>query len=429
MKKRRSFLKTLAGSGMLWASGEFILPEIRDDIAAAHDKIKNLSMSQQVRDEDFWGIIRQAYTVSPQIINLNNGGVSPQPRVVQEAVERYNRLSNETPSYYMWRILDKGREPLRRNMAALAGCDQEEIAFNRNSSEALETIIFGLQLNQGDEVVLCRQDYPNMKHAWMQREARDGIVLKWIDLQLPIENTTEIIDAYIGACTSKTKVLHLTHVINWTGQVLPIKQLCNEARQRGIQTVVDGAHSFAHLDFTLEELGCDYFGTSLHKWLCAPFGSGLLYVKKERIKNLYPLFAAPQWDEDNIRKFEHLGTRSFAIEQAIGQAIIFHEMIGTERKSERLYYLKNYWAEQVVDLPGVSLGTSLHRDYSGALALLKIEGKTPREVAGELFSEHKIHAVAIDVENIQGVRITPHVYTLKRELDQLIKAIKIMSHE
>jgi len=331
----------------------------------------------------------------------------------------------------MWRILDKGKEPLRRNMARLAGCDQEEIAFNRNSSEALETIIFGLDLKKGDEVVLAKQDYPNMKNAWIQREARDGIVLKWINLELPMEDVDEITSMYLNACTSKTKVLHLTHVINWMGQVLPVAHISKKAKASNpnIDVLVDGAHSFAHLDFNISDLGCDYFGTSLHKWLCAPFGSGMLYVNKNKIKGLYPLFAAPQWDVDNIRKFEHLGTRSFAIEQAIGQALIFHELIGSERKSERLFYLKNYWAEKASEIPGVKIGTSLHRDFSGALALLQIEGMTPQDVAGKLFKDYKIHSVAIDVENIHGVRITPHVYTLKRELDQLVEAIKNIASE
>jgi selenocysteine lyase/cysteine desulfurase len=427
MKDRRSFLQQLGAGTMAWAASGLLLPEVTDPIQEHLGRISAWSLDDQVEDEDFWKLIRQAYTVSPSIINLNNGGVSPQPLVVQEAVERYNRLSNETPSYYMWRILDKGREPLRENMALMAGCDSEEIAFNRNASEALETIIFGIQLERGDEVVVCKQDYPNMKHAWMQREARDGIVLKWVDLDLPIEDDDTIINAYERLFTSRTKVLHVTHMINWTGQVLPARKLARMARKHNALVVVDAAHSFAHLDFKIPDLECDYMGTSLHKWMCAPFGSGLIYVKKERIKETYPLFAAPKWDEDNVRKFEHLGTRSFAIEQAIGQALIFHEMIGMPRKSERLFYLKNYWAERVIGMDKISLGTSLKKGYSGALALLKVEGWKPQDVSQVLFKDHGIHTVAIDFENIQGVRITPNVYTLKSELDKLVSAIEKIS--
>jgi selenocysteine lyase/cysteine desulfurase len=343
---------------------------------------------------------------------------------VQNAVERYNQLSNEAPSYYMWRVLDLGREPLRAKLAELAGCSKEEIAFNRNSSEALETIIFGLKLNAGDEVVLTKQDYPNMINAWKQREKRDGIVLKWISFDLPIEDKALMVKNFEGAFTEKTKIVHVTHMINWCGQLLPAKEIAQAAHKRGIEVVLDAAHSFAHIDYNIPDLECDYFGTSLHKWLCAPFGSGMLYVKKEKIKNLYPLFAAPDPDVDDIRKFEHLGTRSFAIEQAIGQAIDFHNMIGSKRKEKRLFYLKNYWAEKVKDLPGVSFQTSLMPEFSGAICLLVIDGKTPEEIGNTLMNEYKIHTVPITWENISGVRITPNVYTVTKDLDRLVVAIE-----
>lgn len=391
------------------------------------ERMQSLPIDDSITDETFWYQVKNGYTVSPTVINLNNGGVCPQPMVVQQAVERYNRLSNEAPSYYMWRVLDRGREPLRRRLAELAGCDAEEIAIDRNSSEALETIIFGLQLERGDEVVLTKQDYPNMINAWKQREHRDGIVLKWIDLEIPREDEDYFVEQFTGAFTDRTKVVHITHLINWCGQVLPAAAIAREAHKRGIEVVVDAAHSFAHLDYNIPDLECDYFGTSLHKWLCAPFGSGLLYVKKEKIKNLYPLFAAPDPEDDNIRKFEHLGTRSFAIEQAIGQALDFHHMIGSERKAKRLHYLKNYWAERVAELPGVDFQTPMHPDYSGAIALLRIEGKDPNEIARDLFNKHKIHTVAIKWENINGVRVTPNVYTVTKDLDVLIGAVKEMS--
>ncbi|NND32255.1 MAG: aminotransferase class V-fold PLP-dependent enzyme, partial [Saprospiraceae bacterium] len=216
------------------------------------------------RDEDFWHQIKMAYTVSPTLVNLNNGGVCPAPKVVQDAVERYNKLSNETPSYYMWRILDKGRESIRKKLAALAGCTTDEIAINRNASEALETVIFGLRLAPGDEIVLTKQDYPNMINAWKQREHRDGIVLKWVDLDLPSEDENAIVKKYVEAFSDRTKVVHITHVINWMGQIIPAKKIADEARSRNIEVVIDAAHSFAHLDYKVNELGGDYLGTSLH---------------------------------------------------------------------------------------------------------------------------------------------------------------------
>lgn len=397
------------------------------DLLSALDEYRDAPASVLAQEEDFWQLVRQAYTVSPNIINLNNGGVSPHPMVVQEAVERYNQLSNEAPSYYMWRVLDQGREPLRQRLAELAGCSAEEVAINRNASEALETIIFGLRLKAGDEVVLTRQDYPNMINAWKQREHRDGVVLKWINLELPEMSAPAIAEQFTSAFSSATKVVHLTHMINWNGHILPVRQIAQEARQRGIEVLVDAAHTFAHLDYKLPDLDCDYLGTSLHKWLCAPFGSGLLYVRREKIKNLYPLLAADNPESENIRKFENLGTRSFAIEQAIGQAINFHEMIGAHRKQARLHFLKGYWTQKVLEFPGVSIGTSLSPDASCAIALLQVSGKTPAQVAEFLFDRYRIHAVAIDWENIHGVRLTPNVYTSLRELDRLVAAVKEIS--
>lgn len=378
-------------------------------------------------DEDFWSLVRQAYTVSRQVINLNNGGVSPQPTSVQKAMIRYYEMCNEGPSYYMWRILDQGREPLRERLALLAGCDPEEIAINRNSSEGLETVIFGLPLRQGDEVVLTRQDYPNMINAWKQREKRDGIVLRWINLELPSSDEDYLTRAFTDTFTTRTKVVQVTHMINWNGQLLPVRRIADAARHRGIEVLVDAAHTFAHIDHKIPDLGADYYGTSLHKWLSAPFGSGLLWIRRDKIGQVWPLFAAPEGQEDDIRKFENLGTRSFPIEHAIGEAIDFQLMIGTQRKQERLWYLKNYWTSRVKDLPGVSIGTPESPHFSGSLALLQMKGNKPEDVSDFLHRKYRIHTVAIEWENISGVRITPHVYTSLHDLDLLIRGIRELS--
>lgn len=374
-------------------------------------------------DEDFWYYIQQAFTISPSIINLNNGGLSPAPKTVQDAMKRLYDFSNEAPSYYMWRVLDLGREPLRKNLAQLAGCSADEIAMNRNSSEGLETIIFGLSLKAGDEVVASKQDYVNMVHAWKQRGLRDGIKINWVNLELPSEDEDYLVRQYVAAFTPKTKLVHLTHVINWNGQILPVRKIADEAKKRGIEVCVDGAHSFAHFDFKIPDLNCDYFASSLHKWLYAPIGSGVLYVKKDKIKNLYPLFAAKEPMQDDIRKFEHLGTRPFFIEQAIGKALDFHEMIGSGRKEKRLHYLKNYWMERVKDIPKVKLHTSLNPKWGCAIGMISIEGKKTGELHDYLFNNYKIHATTIEWENIKGVRITPNVYTTAKNLDLLVEGI------
>lgn len=375
-------------------------------------------------DEDFWYYIQQSFTVSPSIINLNNGGVSPAPKTVQDAMKRLYDLSNEAPTYYMWRIIDAGREPLRNSLAQVAGCNTEEIAINRNASEGMETIIFGLQLKEGDEVVLCKQDYPNIINAWKQREIRDKIKLVWVNLELPSENEAYLVKQFTSAFTTKTKVVNVTHIINWNGQILPVRKIADEAHKKGIEVVVDGAHSFAQFDFKIPDLGADYFATSLHKWLYAPIGSGMLYVKKEKIKNLYPLFASDEPLKDDIRKFEHLGTRPFYIEQAIGKAIDFHEMIGIERKQKRLHYLKNYWMEKVQDVKSVKLHTSMSPKWGCAIGMVSIEGKKPNELDSFLFNNYKIHTVAINWDGVVGVRVTPNVYTTTKNLDVLVEGIK-----
>lgn len=419
MNKRRFFLRQVAHTSAGVLLGSSFLS------AATRNALTGMATFPDAGadDDTFWEQVRQAYTVNANMINLNNGGVSPQPRAVQEAVEHYNRLSNETPSYYMWRILDKGREPVRDKLAALAGCSPEEIAINRNSSEALETVIFGLPLKAGDEVVLTKQDYPNMINAWKQREHRDGIVLKWINLELPIEDEKTIVDAFASAITPRTRILHVTHMINWTGQILPAKALSQLAAQHGIEVLLDAAHTFAHFPYDIKDLGVTYMGTSLHKWLCAPFGSGMLYIQKDKIGKIYPLLAAPDPTSEDIRKFENLGTRSFAIEQGIGHAVEFHHMIGTERKGKRLHYLKNYWVEQAQSIPGFQLHTSLKPEWGCALSNFSLEGRDIGDLSSFLYNKYKVHTVPINWENIHGIRVTPNVYTATRDLDRFVEGI------
>jgi selenocysteine lyase/cysteine desulfurase len=420
---RRSFISKAGSFSATALLASLTQPAWSRNLQKALHAATDIAPNELASDEDFWYYIQESFTVSPSLINLNNGGVAPSPKVVQEAMKRYHDMCNEAPSYYMWRILDQGREPLRKNLARLAGANPEEIAIQRNASEALETVIFGLDLKAGDEVVLAKQDYPNMINAWKQREQREGIKLVWINLELPSEDNEYLSSQYIKAFTAKTKVVHVTHIINWNGQILPVRKIADAAHARGIDVLVDGAHSFAHFDFTIPELGADYFGTSLHKWLSACIGSGMLYVKKEKIKNIYPLFAGGDAKSEDIRKFENLGTRPFFIEQAIGKAIEFHEMIGSKRKEERLLYLKNYWMSRVKDIPKVKLNTSMKKGFGCAIGSVAIEGKKPGELDSFLMDKYKIHTVGIEWENIKGVRITPNVYTTTKNLDLLVDGI------
>ena len=387
-------------------------------------KLEGLSLNEGSEQEDFWSWIRQSYTTSPNIINLNNGGVSPQPKVVQDAHIRFYQYCNEAPTYYMWRILDQGREALRIKLADLAGVSPEEIAINRNATEGLNSIIFGLNLKEGDEVVLSTFDYPNMTNAWKQREKRDKIKLVWIEIPQPLEDDKAIVKLYENAITSKTKIVHITHMINWTGNIVPCKTIADMAHSKGCEVIVDGAHSFSHIDYKIEETGADYFATSLHKWLGAPFGSGMMYIKKNKIKNIWALLSSVEADGDDIRKFESLGTRSTASEMAIGTAIDFHNAIGGKRKEARLRFLKDYWTEKVYKLPKVKFASSLKPNFSCAIANIGIEGWEAQQIEAKLFEKYKIHTVSIVHKNVNGIRVTPNVYTSLQDLDLLVRGIE-----
>ncbi len=423
MASRRSFFQKSLGMAGALSLTPILSEAMAEDISDALVSLNKLSPLEAADEEDLWARMAQAYTVSPNMLNLNNGGVSPQPKVVQDAVDRYYHLSNEAPTYYMWQILDKGREPLRRKLADLAGVSAEEIAINRNTTEALGTFTYGIDMQKGDEIVMTKQDYPNMIHAWKQREMREGVKINWINFNLPIDNDDLVLKAYIDATTAKTKIWHITHLMTWTGQILPAAKLCAEARKRGIITIVDAAHSFAHLDYKISDFNCDYFGTSLHKWLCAPFGTGMMYVRKEHIEKTWPLFPIDKPKSGDIKKFEALGTRSFAPEQAIGQAIDFHNAIGARRKQERLHFLKSYWCKAVTKNPRVKLHISLNPEYSCALGTFSIDGLDVGDIAAKLMTDYQIHTVSIKWESVNAVRVTPHVYTTTRDLDRFIDAV------
>lgn len=378
-------------------------------------------------DEAFWTSVRELYTLDEKVINLNNGGVSPQPLSVQEAhIERY-RLSNLAPSYFMWRKVDDEREPLRERLAALVKCSAEEIAINRNTTEGLNTVIFGLPLEKGDEIVLSPYDYPHMLNAWRQRELRDGLKLNYVQLDLPMEDEDAIVERYREAISPNTKVVHITHVINWTGQIMPVKRITEMAKAKGCEVIVDAAHSFIHLPLDLADIGCDYAATSLHKWLCAPFGTGMMFIRKDKIGKVWPLLGNHEPLSDDIRKFETLGTRSFAAEMATHDALDFHEAIGQERRTARFRYLRRYWTEQVKDLKGIRFYTSHDDRFAGGMCTVGIDGLDAEELAGHLFEAHGLHTSPVKWEQVNGVRISPHLYTSEAELDILVDELRILA--
>jgi selenocysteine lyase/cysteine desulfurase len=422
LQNRRSFLKLSALAGAFSTNSLFSQAHAEEWQAAAR-AVSHLDGKEVAQNEDYWSVIQRGYSVSPLIVNLNNGGVSPSPIVAQEAVVRYLQMTNEGPSYFMWQILDEGREPLRQRLARLAGVSAEEIAIDRNTTEALNTIIYGLPLKAGDEVVGCKYDYGHMMQAYRQRQERDGIVYKQVSFDFPVEDVDAIVKTYERAMTSKTKVVHITHVMNSIGQIMPVRQIADMAHAHGAEVIVDGAHSFGLLDFKIPDLNCDYFGTSLHKFLSAPIGTGMMWVKRDKITKLWPLLCAADPHSSNIRKFEDIGTRSFSLEQGIGEAINFHEAIGSRRKQERLFYLKTYWSTRVKEMKGVTLHTSAKPEFSCAIGSVSVEGYTPAELLDVLFKQYKIHSKTVNLDGLKCLRVTPHVYTTIADLDRFVNAI------
>jgi selenocysteine lyase/cysteine desulfurase len=423
MSDRRKFLRQLGLTASAFAIPSIFEPLFGRGGKEQLERVSTMSPELVATDDDFWAWIREQYDLSPAIINFNNGGVSPQPKPVQEAHINFYKYCNVAPSYYMWRELDKGREPLRRRLAELGGVSPDEVAINRNSTEGLNTIIFGLNLKAGDEVIVSKQDYPNMLNAWKQREKRDGIKLVWVNHELPSEDAVALTKKYTDLFTDKTRIVHVTHMINWVGQVLPVKMIADVAHKKNIDVICDSAHTFGLIDYKIDDLGCDYWATSLHKWLCAPFGSGMMWIRKEKIKDVWALLSNNEPDGTDIRKFESLGTRSFAAEMAISAAIDFHLLIGTKRKEARLRYLKNYWTDKVKNLPGVKINTPTKPEFCGTIANISIEGLKPEDIEAKLMEKYRIHCVAINWENIHGARIAPNVYTSIDDLDLLVKGI------
>lgn len=421
---RRKFL-TSAGKGLgLMALSSATVASMFDKVRAAGKAVEHLSPIEAAADEDFWAAIQQSFSVTRGIVNLNNGGVSPSPRMVTEAFVRYTWQQEDATAYTMWQILEPQSETVRTGLAEIFGCDAEEIAITRNASESLEILLMGLDLKSGDEILTTTQDYPRMLTTLKQRELREGLKLNLIKIPIAPKDVNDIAAAFERAVTSKTKLILVSHQINLTGQINPVKKVCEMARARGIETIVDGAHAFAQFDFKRDDLQCDYYGTSLHKWLYAPKGTGLLYVKKDKISKIWALMASEDKNRNDIRKFEEIGTHSAAMRLAIGEAILFHNAIGGKRKEERLRYLSRYWMNRLKDVPKVGFNTSFDPLQSCAIANFKVDGVDPVALGGYLMSKHKIFTTPIVHDEFTGIRITPNVYTTLWELDRFCNVVE-----
>ena len=378
-------------------------------------------------DECFWAMVAGAFTVDRSIMNLNNGGVSPSPRAVQEAMRRHLEFANSMPPpVALWQIQEKQREGVRQELARSFGADPEEIAITRNASEGLQICQFGFDLSRGDEVLCTNQDYPRMINTFKQREKREGVVLKEFALPIPCEDPAEVVRRFEAGITPRTKLILMSHMVNLTGQVLPVRAVAEMARKHGIPVIVDGAHAFAHIPFKLSELGCDYYATSLHKWLFAPHGTGLLYVRRDKIKDLWPLMAAPPERAENIRKFEEIGTHPEANTLAISEAVTFHNLIGAERKAARMVKLRKYWMDRLTGAnpDRVRIHTPSTTGLAFGVGNFEPLGVDPEKLQAHLWDAHRILVTTIKHEDFKGIRVTPSIYTTFVELDRFCDAVE-----
>jgi selenocysteine lyase/cysteine desulfurase len=416
MKRNRRAFLAAAGGG---------LSALTTEAFARLRTLPSSTPEATAKDEDFWFRVRESFTIDRNSVNLNSGSVSPAPRSVQTAMHQYWDITNMSPSYYVDEMLGTRVEVVRRRLAGAFGCDPEEIAITRNTSESMQIVQMGLDLKPGDEVLTTTQDYPRMLTAWRQREARDGIVLKTVPFPTPPREPEDLLRRIEEAITPKTRVLLICHVTYTTGQIFPVKDICGMARERGIETLVDGAHGFAHFPFTRDDLDCDCYATSLHKWLYAPVGTGFLYVRREKIGDLWPLMAAPLSMRDDIRKFEEIGTHPIAIKGAITEALTFHEGIGAERKAERLRFLRRRWSDRVRDLSGVRVLNSDDPRQSCGIGALSIDGVGANALTDHLERKYRIHVRPRVVEGeLDCIRVTPNVFTTLEEVDFFAEAIE-----
>src|SRR5258708_3028253 len=373
------------------AAGTAAVTTTMNRISAAGRSVKDHTPEEVAADEDFWTEVRGAFTIDRNVINLNNGHVSPAPLIVQEAMRRYLDYSNMGPWHTMINVLERQVESVRRRIAETAGCDPEEIAITRNASESLENAQYGIDLQRGDEVLTTNQDYPRMLNTFRQRERREGIVLKTISFPVPPPSLDDLYQRFEKAVTPRTRLILVCHITNRTGQIFPIQRICAMAHPRNIPSILDGAPAFSHFPFKISDLDCDYYGVSLHKWTYAPIGTGFLYVRKSRIASTWPLMAAGRSQDSDIRKFEEIGTHPAANHNAITEALVFNESLGIDRKAARLRYLRDRWALRLAQNPKCKILHSADPAQSCGIGFLAFNGVDAGAVREALVSKYAIY--------------------------------------
>ncbi len=397
-------------------------------MAKSFEQKAHLPATVLAKDEDFWTGIRNQYLLKPDYINLENGYYNFLPQPILNKFIEHIKVVNLQGSYYMRTVQFENKKNIAARLAGIAGCLPEELVITRNTTESLDLVIGGFDWKAGDEAIMAVQDYGAMLDMFDQIQNRYGVVNKKLSVPNHPKNDEEIVQLYASAITPKTKVIFVSHMINISGQILPIRKICDMAHAKGVQVIVDGAHAFAHVKFRIDELDCDYYAAALHKWLSTPLGAGMLYVKKNNVKNLWPLLADGEKDINKITRLNHIGTHPVHTDLTINDCIDYFEMMGAERKEARMYFLQNYWTSKVRNLPKIIINTPAEANRSCGIANVGIEGILPADLAKRLLSEHKIFTVAIDYANVRGCRITPNVYTTTKELDAFVLALKTLAN-
>jgi selenocysteine lyase/cysteine desulfurase len=380
--------------------------------------------AELAQDEAFWATIRGKYRLTPEYINLENGYYSMQAEPVLEAFIGHVRSINVEASRYMRTRQPDDKLRVRTRLAKMAGVSPEELIITRNTTESLDTVINGYDWKPGDEAVMAAQDYGAMLDMFKLQARRHGIVNRVVSLPLDPQSDDELVQLYANAITPKTRLLMVGHMVNITGHILPVRAISDMAHARGVDVMCDGAHAFAQLAFRIPDLGCDYYGASLHKWLGTPLGAGVLYVRQDKIATLWPIYADESMADTDIRKLNHTGTHPVHTDLGIDDAIDFHESIGAERKEARLRYLQRYWTSRVRGVPNILVNTPSESGRSCAIANVGVSGRKPADLAKTLFDRYKVWTVAIDTANVHGVRVTPQLFTTPKELDVLVRALK-----
>lgn len=395
-----------------------------DSLARSFDRVRDVPADVLASDDAFWKGIRDQYLLKPDYINLENGYYNFIPSPILERYISHIREVNYQGSYYMRTVQWDNKKKVAARLAELAGCSPEELIVTRNTTESLDMIISGQNWKPGDEAVMAIQDYGAMLDMFEQVSKRYGVVLKKVSVPNLPGSDEEIVKLYADAITPRTKLLMVCHMVNITGQILPVRKICDMAHARGVEVLVDGAHAFAHIRYRIDALNCDYYGTSLHKWLSVPLGAGFLYVRKDKVAKTWPLIGDGNTNLSDIYRLNHTGTHPCATDLTIADSIDFYHMIGAERKEKRLRHLQQYWTSRIKGVPGIVLNTPTDENRSCGIANVGISGMTPADMAKTLLADHKVFTVAIDYANVHGCRITPNLYTTEKELDQFVDALK-----